>query len=95
VRVTPKPWHERIIPADAAPGAHTVWLLTGNGKGGRTVTRATLQSEPTPTTYTVRCEACKDSFDAHHASRKYCPECATPQAKTARSRARSQEPAPS
>ncbi len=82
-RHQPKPWHRSITIGTRIPTRAPVLIRHGNSL----TASLTRDRNPPTTIYTGRC-TCGDLFESTQANTRYCENCATPRARTARTRAK-------
>lgn len=80
-RHQPKPWHRSITIGTRIPARAPVLIRHGNSL----TVSLTRDRNPTETIYTGVC-TCGNLFESTQANTRYCENCATPRARTARTR---------
>jgi hypothetical protein len=88
VRISRRPWHTDIRPADRAAGSRSTILVTRDGTDAALIVTINHRRGVRRTIYRGHCQACGAAFEATDARARHCPACAAPAARVARSRTR-------
>jgi hypothetical protein len=88
VRTNRQPWHLEVRPADRAAVPRAATATTRRSNGSTLIVTTSRPRTSAKTTYIVSCQSCPAEFAAREARVRYCPTCAAPAARVARSHAR-------